>query len=92
MSDSERLKSVRLLLEQEKAQLAREAFDMIPEEESPDYLLVKGKIAQKFQEFGVAMNAYLRVLDIDPENVEARNSLHHIQNILNFWNPEMFNP
>ena len=92
MTKSEQIKQVNLLLKNEKAVEAREAFKQIPEEESIEYLLLKGKMAQKFQEMGDAMNAYSKVLAIDPENVEAANSLHLIQNILNFWNPEMFNP
>jgi predicted TPR repeat methyltransferase len=54
--------------------------------------MVKGKLEQKFQNWGKAINAYSKVLELEPENIEARNHLQLIRNILNFWNPEMFNP
>lgn len=38
------------------------------------------------------MNAYSKIIQIDPENMEAKNRIKMIQSILNFWNPEMFNP
>uniref|UniRef100_UPI003217D4F5 tetratricopeptide repeat protein n=1 Tax=uncultured Draconibacterium sp. TaxID=1573823 RepID=UPI003217D4F5 len=92
MSVNEQLNSVRLLLEAEKAQDARNAFQHIDAEETTAYYLLKGKIDQKFQNWGEAINAFNKVLELDPDNAEANNNLHLIQNILNFWNPEMFNP
>ena len=54
--------------------------------------MTKGKLEQKFQNWGDALNAFHKVLDLDNENREAENNIHIIQNIINFWNPEMFNP
>jgi hypothetical protein len=54
--------------------------------------MVQGILEQKFQNWGKAINAYLKVIEIEPGNAEAQNNLHMIQSILNFWNPEMFNP
>ncbi|MCY1722628.1 hypothetical protein OU798_19920 [Prolixibacteraceae bacterium Z1-6] len=92
MSVNEQLNTIRQLLEAEKAQEARKAFQDMDAEELPAYYLLKGKIEQKFQNWGEAINAFNKVLEIDPGNAEAINNLHLIQNILNFWNPEMFNP
>lgn len=87
-----RLQQVLELLNNEKALEAKKVFSDIQQNENALYFLVKGKIEQKFQNMGEAINAYNKVLELDPENQEAQNSLHVIQNILNFWNPEMFNP
>ena len=86
------LKQIQDLLKLEKAQEARTLLESIDPLEEVDYFMVKGKIAQKFQDWGDAINAFNKVLEIDPENAEAKNNLHLIQNILNFWNPDMFNP
>jgi tetratricopeptide (TPR) repeat protein len=86
------LQIVVALLEQEKTENARQKFLEIEPEQTLDYWMVKGKLEQKFQNWGEAINAFGKVLEIDSENLEAQNNLHIIQNILNFWNPEMFNP
>lgn len=92
MTNSEKLNSVRDLLKLEKAQEAKALFLKIEQQEGVAYFLLKGAIEQKFQKWGEAINAFNKVLEIDSENVEAKNNLHLIQNILNFWNPDMFNP
>ncbi len=86
------LKEVEDLLKQEKAEEAQTLFATIVPAETVAYLVVQGKLEQKFQNWGAAINAYSKVVDLEPENEEAQNNLHLIQNILNFWNPEMFNP
>jgi len=92
MEGTEQLEKVRVLLKNEKAAEAKEVFDSIHAFRSVDYYLVKGSVEQKFQQWGEAINAYNNVLGIDPDNEEAKNNLHLIQNILNFWNPDQFNP
>ena len=89
---SESLKRVLEFIHVENANEAQLAFNEIEPVESVDYFMVKGKLEQKFQNWGKAINAYSKVIEIEPENDEAQNQLHLIQNILNFWNPEMFNP
>jgi Flp pilus assembly protein TadD len=90
--NSDRLNRVEELILEEKALEARKIFDDIELEETVLYYSVKGKLEQKFQNFGNAINAFSKVIEMEPDNVEAKNNLHIIQNILNFWNPEMFNP
>ena len=92
MNQKDQLKNIELLLKNEQAIQAKEAFLMLDPENSSEYFLVRGKIEQKFQNWGEAINAFNKVLDIDPQNSEAQNNLHLIRNILNFWNPDMFNP
>ena len=89
---SQRLKIVQELIHEEKAREARKVFNDIEPENTVQYYFVKGELEQKFQNWSKAINAFSKVLDIDSENTEAQNNLHLIQNILNFWNPEMFNP
>lgn len=89
---NEKLIHVLELIEKEKAFEAQKAFDEIIPFEAVEYLLVKGKLEQKFQNWGKAINAFSKVIELDPENIEAQNQIKLIQNILNFWNPEMFNP
>ncbi len=90
--NSNRLNRVEELISEEKALEARKIFDDIEPEETVLYYSVKGKLEQKFQNFGDAINAFSKVIEMDPDNINAKNNLHIIQNILNFWSPEMFNP
>ena len=92
MGDSNRLKNIELLLKKDRAIEAKKAFLQLDNENSLEYFLVRGKIEQKFQNWGDAINAFNQALEIDPENSEAQNNLQLIRNILNFWNPDMFNP
>lgn len=89
---SEKLSLVLELIRAEKSIEAQKVFDEIVSLESVEYFMVKGKLEQKFQNWGKAINAFSKVVELDPGNIEAQNHLHLIQNILNFWNPEMFNP
>lgn len=92
MEYDQQYKGVKHLLDAEKAQEAKALFETLEPQNSEAYLFLKGQIEQKFQNWGEAINAYNSVLEIDPDNEEAKNNLHLIQNILNFWNPDMFNP
>lgn len=80
------------LLNAEKAEQAKELFNELEIQETVDYFLLKGKLEQKYQNWGEAINAFNKVLEIDPQNTEAANNLHLIDNILNFWNPDLLNP
>ncbi|HKI88346.1 MAG TPA: hypothetical protein VKA38_04905 [Draconibacterium sp.] len=88
----ENLKKVIEFLKEDKTSEAVALFRNILPSETVEYWLVKGKLEQKFQHWSNAINAFTRVLEINPKNQEAQNQLHIVQNILNFWNPEMFNP
>lgn len=90
--NSEKLNQVLKLIQDEKSNEARNIFNEIAPEESVEYLMVLGNLEQKFQNWSKAINAYSMILEIDPENIEAANHIKMIQSILNFWNPEMFNP
>ena len=89
---SEKLNQVLELIRIEKSNEARNIFNEIAPEETIEYLMVLGNLEQKFQNWGKAINAYSKILQIDPGNIDATNHIKMIQSILNFWNPEMFNP
>ena len=90
--NSDKLSTVKNLLDEEKAVKARELFQKIDPENSAFYLFIKGLLEQKFQEWGAAINSFQKVLEIEPNNSEAKNHINMIQSVLNFWNPETFNP
>lgn len=86
------LQKVIVLLQAEKPQEAEDMFLKIQAEETVEYFLTAGKLQQKFQRWGAAINAYSKVIELEPENKTAQTNLDLIKNILNFWSPEMFNP
>lgn len=55
-------------------------------------LLLKARILYKLQRWGEAMNEYHAVLDIDPDNKEAKSGLEMAKSILGYFTPDMFNP
>jgi tetratricopeptide (TPR) repeat protein len=57
-----------------------------------DALLLKARILYKLQRWGEAMNEYHAVLDIDPDNKEAKSGLEMAKSILGYFTPDMFNP
>jgi len=89
---SEKLSVVLELIQAEKSIEAQKVFNEVVPLETVEYFMVKGTLEQKFQNWGKAINAFSKVVELEPGNIEAQNHLHLIQNILNFWNPEMFNP
>jgi cytochrome c-type biogenesis protein CcmH/NrfG len=55
-------------------------------------LNLRGRIQYKMQHWGNAMNDYSAVLEIDPNNPEAKSGLAMALNILDYYTPDMFNP
>lgn len=87
-----KIKQVLDFIQKEETEKAMKLFSEISPANTVEYWMCKGILEQKYQNWGEAINAFNNVLEIDEENQEARNSLQLIQNIINFWNPEMFNP
>lgn len=54
--------------------------------------LLRGRIYYKMQKWGNAMNDYSTVLDLNPDNQEAKTGLELTRNILGYFNPDLFNP
>lgn len=90
----------------DKFLLARQLFDRDDLNESLNMLndcladgytdkqvfLLRGRIFFKQQKWGRAMNDFLSVLEIDPEDKEAKSGLEMTRNILGYFNPDLFNP
>ncbi len=55
-------------------------------------LQLRGRINYKMQNWGDAMNDFASILELDPENPEAKSGLEMAQNILGYFTPDMFNP
>lgn len=55
-------------------------------------LLLRGRVHYKMQKWGEAMNDYSSVLELEPDNPEAKSGLQMAQNILGYFTPDMFNP
>ena len=89
---NDKLLKVKKLLSNEKAIEARVLFQEVTPDNSVTYFLIKGLLEQKFQEWGAAINSFQKVLELDPDHIEAKNHICIIQSVLNFWNPETFNP
>lgn len=57
-----------------------------------ELLLLRGRIHYKMQRWGDSMNDYASVLEINPDNAEAKSGLEMAQSILGYFTPDMFNP
>jgi len=55
-------------------------------------LLLRARIYYKIQKWGDAMNDYGSVLEVDPNNQEAKSGIEMAQTILGYFTPDMFNP
>lgn len=55
-------------------------------------LLLRGRVHYKMQKWGDAMNDYSSVLELEPDNPEAKSGLEMARNILGYFTPDMFNP
>lgn len=51
-----------------------------------------GKVHFKKQEWGKAINAFSKVLELNPENKDAQSHIDMANNILGYFTPDMFNP
>ena len=82
------------LFELNELDKALEMLDKIVLEDASDFhsLLLRGRIYYKMQKWGDAMNDYSAVLEIDPENQEAKSGLVMARSILGYFTPDMFNP
>lgn len=92
MKENENLSIVKEFLEAENADMAQNIFQKIEPDNSEAYFMVKGLLEQTFQKWGAAINSFQKVLVLNPDNKEAQNHIQMIRAILNFWNPESFNP
>jgi nicotinate-nucleotide adenylyltransferase len=57
-----------------------------------DAFLLRGRIHYKMQNWGASMNDYCSVLELDPDNQEAKSGIEMAKSILGYFTPDMFNP
>jgi predicted Zn-dependent protease len=82
------------LFEHNELGKAREMLDQLILENPADIqlILLRCRIFYKMQKWGDAMNDYAAVLELEPENAEAKSGLEMSKNILGYFTPDMFNP
>lgn len=82
------------LFEQNKLNEAIEILNKIISVNSSEVLslLLRARIYYKMQQWGDAMNDYGSVLEIEPENKEAKSGIEMTENILGYFTPDLFNP
>ena len=51
-----------------------------------------GKVFYRKQEWGKAINAFNKVLELNPEHPDAQSQIDMANNILGYFTPDMFNP
>lgn len=86
------LSEIKILLEKGEVEKAGRLLGQFKGEKDSAFWILKGNICRKNQEWGQAINAYQKALESDAGNTEALVNLEITKNILDFWNPGMFNP
>jgi len=56
------------------------------------FWMLKGRIVSKQQKWGEAINCFQKVIALNPGNEEAKIQVAMIETILNYRNPELYNP
>jgi tetratricopeptide (TPR) repeat protein len=88
------IKELKQLVEQNELSRSLEILNEWIQSDSNDAqaLLLRGRIHYKMQKWGEAMNDFSSVVELDPNNSEAKSGLEMAQNILGYFTPDMFNP
>jgi len=91
---TEEIRKAQILFQQNELAQAQSLLNVCIQQNPFDIqaLLLHGKINYKLQKWGEAMNNYAAILEIEPENQEAKSGLEMAQNILGYFTPDMFNP
>ncbi|PTN09171.1 lipopolysaccharide assembly protein LapB [Mangrovibacterium marinum] len=89
-----KIEQIQTLLDQNKvdeaSQLLEQSLKIAPHSAGLQYQ--KGQIHLKRQEWGKAINAFNRVLEIDAHFPGAQNQIDMVRSILGFFNPDLINP
>ena len=75
-----------------KKKIKGKRMDITELKQLVEALLLRGRIHYKMQKWGDAMNDYSSVLELDPDQPEAKSGLEMARNILGYFTPDMFNP
>jgi len=87
-----RLKEIDDLLYKNLPEEAAKLLDDTDGASLAGYWYLRGVLEQKFHHWGNAINHFRKCLEIDPGNLKATAGIEMCHNILNFWNPQQFNP
>lgn len=74
----------------EALRILNESLEENPEDENIHLWI--GKVHYKKGEWGLAINAFNEVLEINPQNQEAKSSAELASSIISYFTPDMFNP
>jgi len=88
------IKELKQLVEQNELSRSLEILNERIQSDSNDVqaLQLRGRIHYKMQKWGEAMNDFSSVLELEPDNPEAKSGLEMARNILGYFTPDMFNP
>lgn len=94
MEDQNLLKEAKSLFEKNDLTSSLEAISryIVQDKENEEALLLRARIQYKMQRWGDAMNDYYAVLEINPQNQEAKSGVEMAKSILGYFTPDMFNP
>ena len=83
--------NIEKLIEEHRLDEALEAlYPRLESDKSVKNLLLGGKITMMQQKYGDALNFFYKVLEIEPDNVEAQSKISSIRGILNITNSFYF--
>lgn len=88
------IEEIKQLVEQNELSMSLEILNEHIRHNNKDVqaLQLRGRIHYKMQNWGGAMNDFTLVLELEPDNAEAKSGLQMAQNILGYFTPDMFNP
>jgi uncharacterized protein HemY len=80
-----------------ESNLLEEALQQIDHllQQQPNYTelhYLQGQIYYKQQQWGQAINAFNRVLELEPNHPDAQSQIDMANSILGYFTPDMFNP
>ena len=91
---SDLLVEAKLLFDQNELSRSLETLSSIIQidKNNGSALLLRARIHYKMQNWGDAVNDYCSVLEIEPENKQAKTGIDMAKSILGYFTPDMFNP
>lgn len=94
MEDQHLLNEAKSLFEKNDLTSSLEAISrfIVQDKKNEEALLLRARIQYKMQRWGDAMNDYYTVLEINPQNREAKSGVEMAKSILGYFTPDMFNP
>jgi len=91
---TEKLNHIRTQIESNQLEVALWLIENLLGEQTncAELYYLQGQIYYKRQQWGLAINAFNRVLEIDPAYPNAQSQIDMANSILGYFTPDMFNP